>query len=198
MNSRVLWGVALASGSLILVAYRSSLWRGRRASVPAGRPRGSTNLLGIARVPAVSVGSSATVREAVEKMETESVGAVLVIDGDELKGIFTERDVMLRVALSNLDPETTSMGDVMTSYVTVVRNSTTPADALKIMVEGHIRHLPVVGASGKIDGVLSIRHLLSEHLGACRELAPSKQESTTYARSLSSLEARILRAIPGL
>ena len=92
------------------------------------------------------------------------MGAVLVIDGDELKGIFTERDVMLRVALSNLDPETTSMGDVMTSYVTVVRNSTTPADALKIMVEGHIRHLPVVGASGKIDGVLSIRHLLSEHL----------------------------------
>ena len=97
-------------------------------------------------------------------METESVGAVLIIDGDELKGIFTERDVMLRVALSNLDPETTSMCDVMTSYVTVVRNSTTRADALKIMVARHIRHLPVVGASGKIDGVLSIRHLLSEHL----------------------------------
>ncbi len=153
-----------ASGSLILAASRSFLWQGRRARVPVGRSRGSTNLLRIAGVPAISVASSATVSEAFERMATEGVGAVLVIDGDELKGIFTERDVMLRVALPKRDPETTSMRDVMTSYVTVVRNSTTRADALKIMVERHIRHLPVVGASGKIDGVLSICHLLSDQL----------------------------------
>ena len=164
MNSKVLWGMAFALGSLILAVSRSSLWRGRRASVPAGRSRGSTNLLRIARVPAISVESPTTVRKAVEKMETEGVGAVLVIDGDELKGIFTERDVMLRVVLPKMDLKTTSVCDVMTSSVTTIRNNTTPDDALKIMADRHIRHLPVMGASGKIDGILSIRHLLLEQV----------------------------------
>ena len=71
---------------------------------------------------------------------------------------------MRRVALPKRDPETTSMCDVMTSSVTTVRNSIAPDDALKMMVERHIRHLPVVGASGKIDGILSIRHLLLEQV----------------------------------
>ena len=160
MNFRVFCLLVVSSG-LILAASRSFLWRPRRASAPVGESRGSTNLLRIGRVPAISVESSATVREAVETMQNEGVGAVLVIDGDEqLKGIFTERDVMRRVVLPKRDPETTSMCDVMTSSVTTVRNSIAPDDALKMMVERHIRHLPVVGASGKIDGVLSIRHLL--------------------------------------
>ena len=161
MNFRVLFLLVVSSG-LILAASRSFPWRGRRASVPVGRSRGSTGLLRIARVPAISVETSTTVRETVETMQNEGVGAVLVIDGDELKGIFTERDLMLRVVLPNVNLETTSMCDVMTSSVTAIRSSTTPDDALKMMVERHIRHLPVVGASGKIDGVLSIRHLLFE------------------------------------
>ena len=164
MNFRVFFLLVVSSG-LILAASRSFLWHGRRSSVPLGRSRGSTNLLRIARVPAISVESSTTVRETVEKMETASVGAVLVIDGDErLKGIFTERDLMLRVVLPKRDPETTSVCDVMTSSVTSVGNSIAPNDALKMMVVRHIRHLPVVGASGEIDGVLSIRHLLSEQV----------------------------------
>ena len=118
------------------------------------------NLLKLAKVQGVSVGSSATVMEAIEAMSKASVGAVMVVDGEALKGVFTERDVMLRVVLEKKDPNTTSVSDVMTSpVVSIGKEKTTVDDVLKTMSERHIRHLPIL-SDGKVEGVISIRHLL--------------------------------------
>ena len=82
-------------------------------------------------------------------------------------GIFSERDVMLRVVSENKDPKTTKMREVMTGPVLTIDKDTSTDDALKIMGERHIRHLPVVNEEGQVEGMLSIRHLLLdkvEHL----------------------------------
>ena len=114
--------------------------------------------------PATSVGPSATVMDGIRAMEEATVGAVLIVDGNEVKGVFSERDLMLRVILAGKDPETTPIGDVMTSPVLTIEKGTAQDDALKLMWDHHVRHLPVVGDSGQVEGVVSIRHLLHDKL----------------------------------
>ena len=124
------------------------------------------NLLRIAK-PAVTIASGATVMQAVRTMEEATVGAVVIVDDGELKGVFTERDLMLRIVVPNKDPEATLVKDVMTSPVVTIHKETEPDDALKMMWERHIRHLPVVQSDGKVEAMVSIRHLLHdkvEHL----------------------------------
>jgi CBS domain-containing protein len=118
------------------------------------------NLLKIARVPALTVGPDATVLAAIEKMVEVGVGAVVVVDGDELVGIFTERDVMRRVVVKQLPPDTTKVSDVMSSPVEVAHKDTNPSEALSIMDSNHFRHLPIVDDEERVQGMLSIRHLL--------------------------------------
>ena len=128
------------------------------------------NLLKLAKVHVASVSASAAVVEAIDVMSKATVGAVLVEDGEALTGIFTERDVMLRVVLARKDPETTPVKDVMTSPVesvdlaTLSQEGTTPDDVLKTMLQGHFRHLPVLGEGGAIEGMISIRHLLQRRV----------------------------------
>lgn len=124
------------------------------------------NLLKIAKAPAV-VSSAATVMDAIRVMEGATVGAVVIVDDDVLKGIFTERDLMLRVVLEEKEPKTTPIIDVMTSKVMTIRKDTAPDDVLKTMWERHIRHLPIIDDDGKVEAMVSIRHLLDrkvEHL----------------------------------
>lgn len=123
------------------------------------------NLLKLARVQAVSVEPTTTVIAAVEAMAKASVGAVIVEEAGQLVGIFTERDVMLRVVKEGRDPGSTLVRDVMTSPALSIRkDEATPDDVLKIMADRHIRHLPVLGATGKAEGVLSMRHLLARKI----------------------------------
>lgn len=124
------------------------------------------NLLKIAK-PAVTVSPTASVMDAIEAMKEATVGAVLVVNDAELKGVFSERDLMLRVVLEKRNPESTLVADVMTSPVVTIRKETRPDDALKTMWDRHIRHLPVVDAEGRVEAMVSIRHLLHdkvEHL----------------------------------
>jgi CBS domain-containing protein len=118
------------------------------------------SLLKIARVPAVIVSPESTVLSAIEKMVEVGVGAVVVMEKDELKGIFTERDVMHRVAIKCMGPDTTKISEVMNSPVQVVHQDTNPSEALALMDTNHFRHLPVVDDEGRVKGMLSIRHLL--------------------------------------
>ena len=119
-------------------------------------------LLRIAQSPLVTVGPSATVLEAIQTMDRENIGAVAIMDNASLVGIFSERDVMLRVLLGKRDPESTRIADVMTTNVETIRRDCTADDALKLMLEKHIRHLPVVDTSGRVVAMLSIRNLLHE------------------------------------
>ena len=118
------------------------------------------NLLKIARVPAVTVAPEATVLDAIEKMVDIGIGAVVVVEDDLPKGIFTERDLMCRVVVKQLPPATTKISEVMTSPVQVTRKDTNPCEALKIMDSNHFRHLPIVDDESRIKGTLSIRHAL--------------------------------------
>ena len=100
--------------------------------------------------------------DAVRTMHEEHIGAIAVIQNDRLAGIFSERDLMYRVVLEARDPDRTRVGDVMTSPVVTIERSMTADDALRLMDEKQIRHLPVVHADGKLAGMLSVRGLLHE------------------------------------
>ena len=121
-------------------------------------------LLKFASVPPATVASSATVLEAVEVMAEHGVGAVAVVDGGKLRGIFTERDVMMRVVLRQCSPKETRVAEVMTSPAETITDETHEEDALVHMVERHVRHLPIVGADGQLKGMLSIRNLLENRV----------------------------------
>lgn len=121
------------------------------------------SLLKIARVPPPAVEPGSTVLHAVEVMAEEGVGAVGVMEGGEIRGIFTERDVMLRVVLKSRRPQDTKVSEVMTSPVETISEETTAEAALNQMLDRHLRHLPIVGENGKLLGMLSIRNVL-EHM----------------------------------
>ena len=133
-------------------------------------------LLKLAQMPIVTVEPETTVFEAVTIMDRENIGAVPVLDGNTIVGIFSERDVMLRVVLAKRDPEKTRIRTVMSYPVETIRREKTVDEALKLMIEKHIRHLPVVTSEGAVAGMLSIRNLLHD-----------KVEELTW--ELDSLEA---------
>jgi len=122
------------------------------------------NVLKVARTPALSVSKSTTVIEAIRSMLGGRVGAVAVVDEGRVIGMFTERDVMARVVLEQRDPEKTPVGDVMTAPVQTIDVSVDANDALRIMIDNHFRHLPVVDPQGKLVGMLSMRHLMREQI----------------------------------
>ena len=126
-----------------------------------------------------------TVAEAIRLMLARRVGAVVVVDANCVVGIFTERDVLKKLALSGRDPEKLPVSELMTTPVDTASLQTSPGDALASMLEHHFRHLPVVDSSGRLRGVLSIRNLLH---GQMQELR----------RQLDSLEQYFASEGPGV
>jgi CBS domain-containing protein len=110
--------------------------------------------------PVVSVSKDATVLEAIQAMANGGVSATVVLEGGTLLGVFTERDLALRVVLKGLNAATTPVSEVMTKKVVTVREDTDRSTVLLLMNENHIRHLPVVDAEGHVKTVVSMRHLL--------------------------------------
>ncbi|HET6921733.1 MAG TPA: CBS domain-containing protein, partial [Anaeromyxobacteraceae bacterium] len=91
-----------------------------------------------------SVSPAMTVAAAVEVINANKVGSVLVMDGQRLVGIFTERDVLRRVVGARKDPEKTRVAEVMTRELAVMKPGSTVEDAMTVISEKRIRHLPVV------------------------------------------------------
>lgn len=98
---------------------------------------------------------SATVVEAVRDMNRARIGALVVVDGERPVGIFTERDVLVRVVDAGKDPGATRVADVMTRELVVIRRRTQVAEAMAVMTEKRCRHLPVV-EGGLLAGMISI------------------------------------------
>jgi CBS domain-containing protein len=121
-------------------------------------------LLRIAQVPPPIVAPDVSVMDAVGVMARAQVGAVAVVEKGALRGIFTERDLMLRVVKQLRDPAATMVRDVMTTEVKTITETFTPEEASSVMLVGHLRHLPILGADGKVLGLLSIRALLEDRL----------------------------------
>jgi CBS domain-containing protein len=98
--------------------------------------------------------ATSTVLDAVRAMNEVRVGSVLVMDGDDLVGIFTERDVLTRVLDGGVDPATTPVSEVMTSEVVTVGPQLTVEEAMAVVTQERCRHLPVM-EDNKLLGLVS-------------------------------------------
>jgi signal-transduction protein with cAMP-binding, CBS, and nucleotidyltransferase domain len=111
-----------------------------------------------------SVQESETVAQVARQMANFHVGAILVMDtGRALRGVFSERDLMLRVVLQRLDPETTPVRFVMSTHLAAIDEAATPEEAMEAMHQHGCRHLPVTRA-GEVVGFLSMRDLMDFQL----------------------------------
>lgn len=109
----------------------------------------------------VYTGPQTTVREAAGTMSQHNIGSVMVMDDEKnVLGIFTERDLLNRVVADDRDPAETQIQEVMTEDVIVVSGDTPRSDALNLMQEEHIRHLPVADED-ELYGIVSLRDLLT-------------------------------------
>ncbi len=110
--------------------------------------------------PAETLPEDASVKDAVRLMREEHIGAVLIAREGRPIGIFTERDVMRRVAFSGLSPET-PLSEVMTPDPETLEIDDGVGFALNRMILGGFRHIPVVDDAGRAAGVLSQREIVA-------------------------------------
>ena len=102
-----------------------------------------------------SVAVDSTIAAAVAEMNNHRVGSVMVKNTERVVGIFTERDVLTRVVAAGRDPNTTSVREVMTEQFKFITPETSVEDAMQVMTEKRVRHLPVMDGEALI-GLLSI------------------------------------------
>src|SRR5437870_2820401 len=103
----------------------------------------------------LSVSPEIPVFEALQVMAEKNVGALLVVEGGELVGIFSERDYARKVILKGKSSKDTPVQEIMSSHVLYVRPEQTIEDCMALMTDKRVRHLPVL-EQGKIAGVISI------------------------------------------
>ena len=106
---------------------------------------------------------TATVRDALQLMAERQIGSVLVVQGDALLGIFTERDDARKLALQGLSSAETMLVNVMTARLYVVSPRQTVQECLGIITKGRLRQLPVVDG-GELVGLVSIGDLVNAQL----------------------------------
>ena len=107
----------------------------------------------------ISVTADLSVLDAIKLMAEKTVGSLLVMQGDELQGIMTERDYARKVIIKGRSSETTEVGEIMTTDVCSVTSQETVTDCMTLMTKRKIRHLPVID-DGMVVGMLSIGDLV--------------------------------------
>jgi CBS domain-containing protein len=132
----------------------------------------------VAKQAPVTAPKSANVQHASTIMKQHNVGALLVVDGTRLAGIFTERDALFRVLAEGRDAQATRLADVMTAQPQTIHPDEPFLHALRVMHKGHFRHLPVVEFDRPL-GMVSARDALDDDLHALR-LALEQQEDSLY------------------
>src|SRR5579871_5360962 len=105
------------------------------------------------------VEESATVAEVARRMADLQVGAIVVLNQGQLRGIFSERDIMKRVVIGHLDPELTSVSRVMSTDIVTIEADATLEEAMEAMQSHNCRHLPVT-RRGDVTAFLSMRDLM--------------------------------------
>jgi CBS domain-containing protein len=109
----------------------------------------------------VSITPEQTVLEAIKVLAAEDIGAAIVMTGDRLAGIFSERDYTRKVILKGRSSDSTRVEEIMTPNVIVVSPRTKARECMALMTEKNIRHLPVV-EEGRVIGMVSIRDIVSD------------------------------------
>ncbi len=117
----------------------------------------------IQRLQLVSASPDASVYEVAERMSRERVGAIMIMRGEELVGVFSERDLMTRVVVAGRDVHGTQVSAVMTHDVVTARIDESVDSCLEKMRVAGCRHLPVVH-DGRLVAMLSMRDLLRDEI----------------------------------
>lgn len=126
-----------------------------------------------------SVSPNATVLQALRTMADKQVGALVVLDGDKLVGVLSERDYARKVILYGKTSKATKVKEIMSSPVVTVHPDQTVAECMELMTNKHIRHLPVMENDALI-GVISIGDVVRDVIYSQR-------------RKLKDLEERVIR-----
>jgi len=108
-----------------------------------------------------TIAPDATVFEALNLMAEHNIGALLVMTGDEIDGIVSERDCIRKVDVLGRNARETKIGEIMTSQVITVEADQPREDCMGLMIDKNIRHLPVCEGK-KLLGLLSVRDVLRE------------------------------------
>lgn len=116
--------------------------------------------------PLVTVSPDDPVFHALQVMSDANVGAVLVLDGEQLVGILSERDYARKVILFGKASKDTPVREIMSDKVLYVSLDRTIEECMAIMTEKHFRHLPVLDDDGKVVGVVSIGDVVKETICA--------------------------------
>ena len=114
--------------------------------------------------PPITVPETSTVLEAIKTMVKERIGAVVVMKGKRMTGIFSERDVLDKIVLARRDPAATPVSAVMTSEVLSIPAPGDEAVAASTMAAHHIRHLPILDHTKRVVGMVSLRHVMEERI----------------------------------
>ena len=109
----------------------------------------------------VTVTPDLSVLDAIKVLASEDVGAAIVMSGDRLAGILSERDYTRKVVLKGRSSESTRVEEIMTRNVVVVTPRARARDCMALMTEKNIRHLPVVD-NGRVVGMVSIRDIVGD------------------------------------
>ena len=107
----------------------------------------------------ISIVQEASVYDAIKLMAEHGVGSLLVMDGDELKGIVTERDYARKVIIKGRSSESTQVGEIMTKDLVTTTSAQTVNECMTMMSERRIRHLPVMSGR-EVVGMISIGDLV--------------------------------------
>ena len=118
-------------------------------------------LLRVKQSRVVSVRPAQSVLEAIKVLAAENIGAAIVMVGERLVGIFSERDYTRKIVLKGRSSDTTRVEEVMTPNVVVVNPRTKTRECMALMTEKNIRHLPVID-EGRVTGMVSIRDIVSD------------------------------------
>jgi CBS domain-containing protein len=110
--------------------------------------------------PLTTVAPGDTVQSAMELMRERDIGAVMVVDGNKLTGIFTERDCLHKVSSLGRNPREILVREVMTKKVRFVTTDMEISQCLALMTERYFRHLPVLDEQQNILGIVSIGDLV--------------------------------------
>lgn len=113
-----------------------------------------------------SVSPGDTMLAALQLMADKSIGALLVLEGEQIAGIVTERDYARKIALQGRSSASTRVDEVMTRKVHCVQPSQTSEECMALMTNNRMRHLPVVDESQQLLGMISIGDLVKEIISA--------------------------------
>lgn len=128
-----------------------------------------------------TIAPTASVFDAVKLMAEKNIGALLVMEGEQIVGIITERDYARKIVLMTRSSKDTPVRDIMASEVMYVRADQTSEECMVLMTENRLRHLPVMNG-GKLIGLISIGDLVKDVISEQKFIIEQLQHYITGAR----------------